>query len=380
MSDDYWEPALCAQLSAAMRGTVADALPVDPDHAFDAIRFHGIAGLLARQPAAMAQWPEALRILIGQEARLLGLWEATHRMALLPLLAALAEASVAVVAMKGTALAYSLYAEPSARQRGDTDLLIAPADLARARRCLADAGFSRKQSPHGLMFQESWLHDSGIGFVHAVDLHWQPSDSPVLQRILPAAVFFEDSVPLPRLAEWVRASDPVLTFIQGAINQAWHQARGYFVGEARIIGGQRLIWAYDNHLLAGGFSPADWDRLAELATTRGLAPVVAAALAHANAACATKVPETVRARLAAAPQSGDLLHYLQTTHLIGTFWQDLRATTGLGARLAFLMAHAFPDADHLREKYPHASRWPLPLLHLRRWAETLGRFGAGRAH
>ncbi len=357
-------------LAACLRGETAgwscewgDIRPV-----WDRVRFHGIAGLLARQP--VADWPDALRALISEEARIQAFWEESHRAMLTGLLEVLAAHGVRNLLMKGSALAYSTYPDPSTRRRGDSDLLVMPGQLAVTRRLLVERGFTRRDDPHGLFFQEVWLSDTGIGIVHALDLHWQPSDSPALQPVLPAKEFFATSQPLPRLSPHAAMPSAVLTFMQGALNQAWHGAKGYFVGEERLAGEGRLVWAWDNHFLAAGFSDNEWSALAELAIRRDVAALCLAALELARDRCATRVPNHVLEWLREAPQDTLLVRHLKEKNRIAAFFTDLAAIPELRARYAFVLGHTLPHSRHLRRKYPAQSHWPLPLLHMRRIAEA----------
>jgi hypothetical protein len=375
--------ALDRHLAAALRGE-AVGWPDSHDGfatgaAWDRISFHGIAGLLAARPEVLSDWPEELRRSILDEARMQAFWEESHRQMLVALLAGLAGRGVEPLLMKGSALAYWLYPEPSARRRGDSDLLVGKPQLATTRAVLAGLGFTRRDDPHGLFFQETWLLDTGIGLIHAIDLHWQPTDSPALQKVLRVEEFFARPMALPRLSPHARAPHRVLTFLHGAINQASHAADGYYVDEQRLYGGGRLVWAWDNHLLAGQFGHAEWAELTELAITRDIAPVVLSALLLAQAACHTDCPDGVLAQLRAAPQDTILVKHIQNTNRISAFQTDYRALDSFGAKLSFALGHALADPRHLRRKYPGSAGWPIVFLHLRRIAEAALRLRRIRA-
>lgn len=336
---------------------------------WERIEFHGIALLLAEADDLLASWPQELRDAIRDDAQTQVFWEESHKGVIAPLLARLARRGIPARVMKGTALAYSVYANAAMRRRGDTDLLVQPADLDDTRQSLRSAGFVRRDDPHGLFFQETWLFDTGFGMIHAVDLHWQANDSPALQNVLRLEEYFATGEPLGRLAPAAMAPDRVLTFVQGAMNQAWHRAKGYFVGEDRVIGGHRFIWSRDNHLLASDFVADDWSRLATLATGRDVAGIVLTALEAAARDLGTKVPSDVLAALAAAPQETALSRYLTQTDQTCEFLTDLRASAGVLAKFRFLFVNAFPARRHLHWKYPASTGWPLPILHLRRIIE-----------
>ena len=363
-------------LAATLRGD-AGAWPFDGSADSGAlwkrVQFHGIAGLLAEKLASLSDWPEDLRAHVREEARMQAFWEESHRAMLVSLLDGLAQRGVSTLLMKGSALAYALYAEPSTRRRGDSDLLVAKADLAVTRAVLTELCFTRREDPHGLFFQETWLVDTGIGLVHALDLHWQPSDSPALQKVLPAEEFFALARPLPRLSPHAAMPGLMQTFLQGSLNQAWHSCKGYFVGDERVVAGGRLIWAWDNRLLADAFSNSDWRDLADLAVERGVAPLCLAAVDLALEVGGPVAPNDVRAQLASAQSDTDLVGHIRESNRIRAFFTDFAAIPSLRDKSRFVLGHALPNTRHLHGKYPQSTAWPTPLLHLRRIAEAAWR-------
>ena len=122
------------------------------------IAFHGIALLLAEHPSVLDDWPEDLRTHTQSEARMQGIWEISHAQAVATLFEALHDAGVTAIAMKGTALAYSLYDDPAIRRRGDTDILIHTLDRDHARRVMREAGFSPGGDPLALQEELSLIH------------------------------------------------------------------------------------------------------------------------------------------------------------------------------------------------------------------------------
>jgi Uncharacterised nucleotidyltransferase len=106
---------------------------------------HGVLGILA-EPLA-AHCPEALRETLAMRRRLQDIWNERLTRALEAIAGALAAAGVAMVPLKGPVLAERLYAEPSVRFALDLDLLVAPADLARATDVLDGLGYGVVQGP-----------------------------------------------------------------------------------------------------------------------------------------------------------------------------------------------------------------------------------------
>lgn len=177
---------LDALLAAALRGEDAhwpgDLVSKDLSARISA---HGISGLLAEFPLEEYGWPEEINQLVREEARLQSMWETSHHRILTPLLEAARTSGIAVLVMKGSALAYSLYSDPAHRRRSDSDLLIRPADLAGMRRVLSEQGFNRSGSTS--LLQQVWSRQCSSGFSHEIDLHWATSGNPVIARSLPAS-------------------------------------------------------------------------------------------------------------------------------------------------------------------------------------------------
>ena len=349
------------------------------DQILDRIRFHGVASFISEHALQDCSWPNALKELIQEETRLQAFWEVSHRALLVQIYGILETKGIEALVMKGTALAYSLYADPAWRRRGDTDLLVRERQLNEAREVMRTVGLVRRHDPHGLFFQETWLFDTGIGIIHAIDLHWQPNDSPALQSVLRIDEFFDAVEPLPRLAHHAAAPDRVLTFLQGMLNQAWHAAHGYFVDGVRVEGQGRLIWAWDNHLLAESFGETEWHRLVQISTDRGIAAFALKALQLCQERYATMVPATVIRDLSAAPQKTKMVQRVIENYQISALLIDLQSLRSLRDKASFLLGHVLLSGEHLREKYPQSSTWPLSFLQVRRLSEVVGRWFKARA-
>ena len=79
--------------------------------------YHGLAGILVNRPRAILGWPAAVIDRLRQQALGQGMWELRHKLVVVALIEALAQAGVSAILLKGTALAYDLYADPAERCR-----------------------------------------------------------------------------------------------------------------------------------------------------------------------------------------------------------------------------------------------------------------------
>ncbi|MEO1221571.1 MAG: nucleotidyltransferase family protein [Pseudomonadota bacterium] len=337
------------------------------------IEYHGIAFLLNTQKQDLRDWPSALLDRMAEEARLIALWETTHHKAIVEVIKALDDQGIETVLMKGTALAYSLHEEPATRRRGDTDLLVRPRDQERTRTILQKLGWYRKEDPHGLYYQEGWLHDAAGFFVHSIDLHWEPSDRPVLQGILPISEFFADKQPLPQLHEAAYRPSLALMVLHAVINQKWHALHGYHSESGRLASKRRLIWSVDLNLMCKSMTDQDWRQLIEHSTANGVGALVAEALNGMQEDLGGCLPVAKLEELDAQPLDPSLKKYFDDPDSLAQFWIDLKMADSLSKKRRLVVTRAFPPREHLLQKYPAASRWPTALLQGRMLMETAGR-------
>jgi len=372
------------RLAAILAAILCDGdVPVDDlpaTQVVERVLYHGIAGLLAGRLAA---WPEAIAAPLRGQARAQAMWEMRHRVVLGTLLADFAEAGVAVRVLKGTALAYDLYARPADRTRGDTDLLVAPDTLVRARAVLEAAGYQPfyddPVAPGEARLQEPWRLDHADGTGHEIDLHWQVFNRRSLADSLSVTDAFAGGQPLPALCSVAQAMPRHLSLIHACAHRAAHVTSPYFVGGTRHYGGDRLIWLWDIVLLARALDTAGWEAFAAHAARVGLGPVCAQALEDAQARLAAPVPAAVLARLGDPAAAGPAAAYLLSGNSVGRAAHDLMSVKGAAARLRYIRDRLFPPAPFMRANYPETPRAPLAWLYLRRFARFAGALRGARS-
>ena len=347
-------------------GVRPDLAGADPALVLARVRFHGIALLLCEDDAALAGLPPAIREQVRDDGRLQVFWEHAHRQAVAGLITALDQAGCPSLLLKGTALADSVYHQPALRRRGDSDLVVQTRQLARVRAVLRAAGFVLTQDRQ--QFQECWSLTTAEGFVHSLDLHWQLTNVPALGRLLDVAQAFAAARPLPRLCAAAQTVDRVWLFMLGAINQRLHRLYGYFIDGERVLGGARLIWALDNHLLASTFSLVEWQALAALARQLGLASLCEEALAGAQQVQPLAVPLPVAQALAACPRDAWAERYLAGPWRPACLMADLKGCTSMADRARLVAGHLWPGEAALRERHPDLAGHSLGAARLLRLA------------
>ena len=362
-----------ALLAATLRGVAVDwPTRLDPQRVVERILYHGIAGLIVAQADAVSTWPATLIEAVRAQAIAQAMWEIQHKARLAQLLAAMDAAGVAALLLKGSALAYDLYAAPAARSRGDSDVLVAASDLAEARRTLKQLGFKRDVGAavaDDLALQEVWSASDGPNW-HHIDLHWQLLNAPALAGVLPFDQCAAGAIALPRLGLGAMAMRHVVILLHTCIHRAMHITAPYFVDGVTYYGGDRLIWANDIHLLAESLSELQWDEFADAAVEQGVAEVALNGLDVASEALGTLVPPRVREQLGQA-RGEAASAYLLSAGQARRSWSDLRAFPGVRRKLAYAAARALPPASFMRGKYPTMTDSPLVALHARRMIDLL---------
>jgi len=329
------------------------------------IRFHGVAGLVAKRHSAFEQLPAPVAAAIDTEAQRGAITEASRQTVVRGMLEALAAAGVGHVLLKGSHLAYSLYDDPTDRTRGDTDVLVREDQRGLAGDVLRALGFTHTPGHRDGLYQATWLSAAEFGIQHEIDLHWRISNSPALASLFDTGLF-AGAVPLPKLSPAARGMDNAHLLLHLALNQAWHESSGFISEGALVKGARRLGWTYDIHLLAEALTEDEWSELAETARRSGAAPIILHALNAAERLLGAALPAEAMAKLRAAPRETWLTRYIEQADFSFRLKCDIRAASGLAEKSALLRWHALPPEERLRERFPDRRGWPAWALRLLR--------------
>ena len=307
-------------------------------------------GLISPAVAALAQRIDAASTPIGNAPE-------TDR----ALLEAFAEQGVRCLLLKGTLLAHCVYDAPSQRARGDTDVLVAPADRGAAEQVLRGLGLARSWS---VTAKTSDTQDQWQGAIDGrqavVDLHWQLLNHPAFSELFE----FE--------ACWARRQVVRVAGFEAAglgnADALLHAALHYFAHHGDEF--RPAQWLLDGDLLWRAMDDGERKSLIESARDKGVS-----GLLHAYCRACIRRFET--------PMASGWLQTLESTgrdewrtRLLTVQGKPvrellfmLRARPDWKSRLAHLRALLLPSRAYMRTKYPDARRWALPWLYLRRMVE-----------
>lgn len=378
---DAW---LTTQISKLLRGEPAsdvDALSVDDRQRLRHLcAVHGVGALiynaLERRQArgSVADWLRAeLKPAVQQAAAR----ELARGAAIRALLSRFAAASIPVLLLKGTALAYTIFPQPYLRTRGDLDLLIPAHRQADAEEVLIAAGY---QPEHQLQaagsFQLTYSPPPSLPGADAIDLHWQLNDLRIFTPLLGFDLLYADSIAVPSLGDDARALCPVHAMLHVCMHRAANFTTVVRAAGETLIEPDRLIWLYDAHLLAEAFTRDDWLGLAAFAEDKAIRRVCWDTLRTTANAFHTSIPADIAKRLDVSNIHEPSAAYLRRG-LFNKLLTDIKAQPTLRDRLQLATTYALPAPDFIRQKYAHKQA-PLPALYLLHIARGVSRLAQPR--
>jgi hypothetical protein len=276
------------------------------------------------------------------------------------LLGALAAARVKALLLKGAGLAYTVYAAPHLRPRGDVDMLIARRDLETADRTVVAGGWLRavEQSSESVTTQRHYLVGGTSSSAEHLDLHWKIA----VPQIFASALMFEElasrCVPIAALGPGAWTLGQVDALFLACLHRVAHHQDAI-----------DLLWLWDIHLLASRLSDPERAFFAGLAAKRSMRAVCARGLELASARFATPRATDLIAALnpaAADPPEPSMTFLGGGLRQVDLLRGDLSTLVGWRARLGLLSGHLFPNVAYMRSRYP---RWPaaaLPVAYIHR--------------
>lgn len=281
---------------------------------------------------------------------------------------AFSASSIRTLVLKGALLARTVYGGRGLRLRTDLDLLIAPSDRPAASSALSGAGLVPAHGVAGdvLLAEQAWVEPATFSF-WSVDLHWQLLMHPAFARVFSFEELWSESTSLEGVAEPVRG----LCYKHAFLHACLH----YYSGGQHRGKKAPLVWVLDMDLLWRAMKHDEQLATERVATERGFASLMAAALRLSEANFLTPVEPEVLQRLDAAGSREWRSWLLRPfrSRLHDTLF-ELRSEPGVTAKLRRLHSMCFPAAGYMRAKFPEGSPLGLPGLYARRFFRGIQRY------
>ncbi len=222
-----------------------------------------------------------------------------------------AQAEIFPILMKGAPLSYTLYPKPYLRERCDTDMLFSDRKQANAARdLLLKRGYQQPNAVSGdfVSHQFACYRTTGTGIVHSLDMHWHLNNDHFFASAFSFDEFVQQTIPIPGLGENARTLEPVHALLLACMHRVGHLKDGT---------GERLVWLYDIHLLAGQFSEKQWKVFEELTLDRKLESVCLDSMEASRKAFKTRIPENILHVLRAGSNKSSYAPPKSQTNLAG---------------------------------------------------------------
>jgi hypothetical protein len=285
---------------------------------------------------------------------------------------ALEDAGVCSVVIKGPAVAYSMYPDPSWRAYGDIDLLVPTRQHARACAVLADLGFSRDLPDPRPGFTERFGYTAVFKERSGteVDLHRSLFGGAFGLWMQPDALFghLEEFVVGGRTLR--RLDDTGLL-----LHACMHASLGYR---------PPLLLPLRDVMQIAAVGDIDWDRLASWARAWRLRAVISHAFDAAARRLGIDLPDEadtfIRSASASPVERRVLAAYTGDRRPFGGIeLSTIRAVRGLPSKVAYVRAVCFPSREFMRARVGSSGwraywrRWRIPVV----WGRVLGERSLG---
>ena len=329
-------------IAAAVRDGRADAGlgGFEEDALLAAIDYEGVPALLEwrlRRGVGWDELPGDFRGALATRARAavvrsLALEDELRRIA-----SVLDVTGLAVLLLKGPALARWLYPAPHLRAVSDIDLLFASrTESDRAARALEPLGYRLAYSPGRFTYEMTCLPVEGIGRRHEIDLHCRLVQPLVFAEALGFDELWEASMSLEGLGGMRRLGTE-----HALLHACLHRAMDMVLRRP-----DSLKWRYDIHLLLARMDAQAWLVFGRLAERRHLAGLSLQSLNDAIETFGGVLPADVAVALANA-ERGEPVDWRRLGNWRYMQWRNLQALPSVGQRIRWIWERLFPARGYM---------------------------------
>jgi hypothetical protein len=335
------------------------------------VKAHGMAPLLYRwlQTMPASQRPPESMMAQLQEWQILLIASTSYReRELIKVLDILAQIGARPIVLKGTALAYTYYEQPTMRPSGDIDLLVLPAEYLAAREALLNAGYQLWRG--GQVEQMEWrsheqfICPNGNGRQpYMIELHW--ALSAVTQTLRETKV--ETMITRAKIVPGPSGEIAIFNRVDALIHACFHLI---YTHPNHL----RLLWLYDIYLLAQQLNDEDWREALRLSVLWQARIPLKRSLELCAEWFGADFPVEICDLTHFPPQEQevDLYHlavYTADNNRLASWWRwhlfQLRYLNWR-QRSQYIKLRLWPDRRELDVHYPQLKKWPYPAAYLAR--------------
>ncbi len=350
-------------ISALLRGQTAGA-DVNPQKIEDIVEAtweHGVSTLLYARLNEITQpggYVESLRNALKPDAFKQAVCETVVANEVKTVASKLSENNIAFLLLKGTSLAYSLYAQPFLRPRLDIDILITQEDRVRTKALLNKLGFSPQPGIDGTLATHQFMlsRDAGSGLDVTLDIHWKLTNPQVFAHLFEFDELYRERQNIKVLGPNAYAPCPLHLLTHALIHRVAHHHER-----------DRLIWLYDIYLLGEVLDHAARQQFVTLCKTKKINTVCLDGIQAAHKAFGgiklERLIQLLETNVAQADENYTSDFLQPGFNQIDQFRSDWK-NCSWPQRWQLLNEHCFPPSAYMRQRYGSA---PLALLYARRF-------------
>lgn len=325
-------------------------------------RDEGVVVLMVDALAAVEIEPYPPRHFLAMsrdEARSMVAHEMARQMEARAVISALASISVRALVLKGTALAYWIYAHPAQRSRGDFDLLVEDwRHAVRAAEALRQLGyeFDGPSVEQATGYEVALERRTPGGLGHRIDLHWRLMNNAALARGLAFDELWSASINIPKLHPRARGLGQVHALAHALLHRVTNMPSGQQ---------DRLVWLYDIHLLSAGFEKEEWQGFKQLCDEKGIAGPCLDGLRASRRVFGTMIPAEIEEAIAGKAKTESWrmaamsnVGAMDRSHLKALSWKG---------KIDWVVRKLFPPAEFMRFRYGATGGIGLARAYMLRW-------------
>ena len=271
--------------------------------------------------------------------------------------AALEQAGIEYIVMKGSALGRWLYESPSYRPISDIDLWLPNKAVVFALESVLGALGYVSQPTLGHLTTHEHAYDKDLhGLLIRIDAHWSMFNSAVLTN----SPRFDEAYGRALALSSTSAMGRMLCMDDALINSIGHRALKYLSNN-----GYSLKWLFDLHLMFKRLDAAQWQNLLTGSSRFGISDLSVDALQVCSAQLGTPIPADIIATLQAQAR-----HEPLSRRWFQSWWryqrhEFLASAPDWSTRIKYIWQKLWPNPDAVRERYgKYDPAWKLMLKRL----------------
>jgi hypothetical protein len=314
---------------------------------------HGVEALIVEKTIdgdEKPDWPDEVRQELGAVVRngaMTELWR-THKVE--ELLDVFDQRLLAVLIIKGEAVARTHYRSPEMRPRCDVDIFINIKDIREIKEILLDLSYQIITTTYKThQFTAVALNNSGAAV--AFDIHWRILNAPEFARTLDHEEAIAGSIALKGLEK-----GRTLNVVDSLLLACMHRSGSRFHDK------NRLIWLYDIHLLISSMNDKLKLEFVAKAIHKNVQEACLDGLLAAQESLGTRISEEVIQGLRQPAKPRGWAQKFRNSNL-ALLLDDFKSLGDAKSRLDLLRELFIPSSEALLTRYHKVSRLWLPWLY-----------------